>query len=124
MFQTIILIYLFWVSSALVEGMKFSKRINQYNLIGFIDYHFLRLVQSLSVFCLLFYSVEIYDNIYLMLGNWIIANQIYESIMSKMIFGKFFICRDTDFKICNRTIKIYWIYSPITIIIGFFLLFI
>jgi len=111
-----LLIYLFWIFSAFVEARKFSS-----NLL--LDYHAMRLFQSSSVFCMLFFSFQINSilDICAVLGNWILAQQLYERIMDKIIFGKFWLNKDTNFVLFSRTFVIKWYYTIITIAVGFIL---
>ena len=121
----IILIYVFWATSAIVESMKW---LNTYSFERFkyFDYHFFRFVNSLSVF--LICTVVLTDiknvSIYCLLGHWLLANQLYERIQDKMVRKKYFINKDTMFNTLSYSIRIKWWYTIITIFLGFFLLFI
>ena len=66
--------------------------------------------------------MKIDTNVYNLLGHWLIANQIYERIQDKLVNGKFFVCKDTNFNIMSYTLKIKWEYTIITIILGLYLL--
>lgn len=112
------LIYIFWITSAIVESMKWNNKY-EFDKCKFLDYHLFRFVNSLSVFLVIIPSTFVQDlNYFNLLGHWLLANQVYERIQDKMVRGSWWLKKDTDFQIFGKTFKIKWYYTNITIIVG------
>jgi hypothetical protein len=114
----ILFIFLFWISSGVVEGMKWS---NCYaTKIKLLDYHFFRLLQSSSFFGVCYYLIS---DIYLLLGCWIIANFIYERIINYYVTNGKLIRDKKDFKIFGITFIYLWWFDFVLLFIGILFLF-
>jgi len=117
-FGTYILIYMFWITSAIVESMKWNN-LYEFKNIDFLDYHLFRFVNSLTVFLIVISSSFITDlNYFNLIGHWLLANQVYERIQDRMVRGSWWLKRDTKFKIFGKILKIKWCYTNIVIVLG------
>lgn len=73
-------VFLFWIASACVEGIKFG----QHDKVLGLDYHVWRLVQSAAVILLVIAMPVVWPDA---LALWVIGWWLYERLLSWLWFG-------------------------------------